>query len=49
MMKPIERLGIAMAANLNLDSLADRIRDDAVAHNLMVWAPSLVGAYARKS
>lgn len=44
-----ERLGIATAANLALNSLADRIRDDSVARKLMVWTPPLVGAYARRS
>ena len=44
-----EKLGIATAADLNLDSLADRIRDDAVTREVMVWAPPLVGAYTRRS
>lgn len=44
-----EKLGIATTAELRIDSLADRIRDDAVAHNLMVWGPPLVGAYACRS
>ena len=43
-----EKLGIATAADLNLDSLADRMRDDAVARDAMVWAPPLVGAYTRR-
>lgn len=42
-----EKLGIATVASLGLDSLADRLRDDAVAREVMVWAPSFVGAYAR--
>ena len=37
-----EKFGIATAADLNLDSLADRIRDDAVAREAMVWSPPLV-------
>ena len=44
-----EKLGIATVEALELDSLADRIRDDAVARELMVWAAPLVGAYARRS
>jgi len=44
-----EELGIANAADLGLDSLADRLREEAVSRELMVWTGPLVGAYARKS
>ena len=44
-----EKLGIATVADLHLDSLADRLRDEAVARELMVWTARLVGAYARRS
>ena len=44
-----EKLGIANAADLGLDSLADRLREEAVSRELMVWTGPLVGASARKS
>ena len=43
-----EKLGIATSTDLDLDSLADRIRDDAVTRELMVWTLPLVGAYTRR-
>jgi SAM-dependent methyltransferase len=43
-----EKLGIAKASELGLDSLAERLRDEAVAREMMVWTGQLVGAYARK-
>lgn len=43
-----EKLGIATVAELELDSLIDRIRDDAVARQIMVSSPPMVGAYARR-
>lgn len=42
-----EKLGIATVEGLGLDSLAERLRHEAVARDLMVWAPPLVGAYSR--
>jgi ubiquinone/menaquinone biosynthesis C-methylase UbiE len=42
------KLGVKRAMALDLESLADRIRDEAVARHLMVWSPPYVGAYARK-
>ena len=42
------KLGIADVGQLGLDTLADRIRDDAVARGAVVWTPSFVGAYARR-
>jgi len=41
------KLGIAGADRLGVDTLADRLRDDAVASRAVVWTPSFVGAYAR--
>jgi ubiquinone/menaquinone biosynthesis C-methylase UbiE len=41
------KLAIADTDQLGLDTLADRIRDAAIASNAIVWTPSLVGAYAR--
>ena len=33
---------------LDLDTLAERIRQDTTAKSAVVWIPSLVGAYARR-
>ena len=41
-------LGIATASELDIDSLADRLRTDAVRHQSLVWAPPLIGAFARR-
>jgi hypothetical protein len=41
------KLGIADPEELGLDTLAERIRADAVARGAVVWSPSFVGAYAR--
>lgn len=45
----MERFGIATASELDIDNLADRIRTDAVRHQSLVWAPPLIGAFARRS
>jgi SAM-dependent methyltransferase len=42
------KLAIADLDQLGLDTLTDRIRDDAVAAGAVVWTPSFVGAYARR-
>ena len=42
------RLGIDGAQQLDLDTLAERLRDDAVAHGAVVWGPALIGAHARR-
>lgn len=42
------KLAIADVDRLGLDTLTDRIRDDAVAGGAVVWTPSFVGAYARR-
>lgn len=39
--------GIADVNDLGLDTLADRLRDDTLASDAVVWTPSLVGAYTR--
>ena len=44
---PIRALGLATAEDLDLETLAERIRDDAVARRAVVWTPPLIGAYAR--
>ena len=43
-----EKLGIATVAELELDSLVDRIRDDAVSRQIIVSTPPMIGAYARR-
>jgi len=40
-------LGLATTEDLGLDTLAERIRDDAVTGRAVVWTPPLIGAYAR--
>ena len=42
------RLGIDDAQQLDLDTLAERLRDDAVARGAVVWGPALIGAHARR-
>lgn len=44
---PMQTLGLATAEELGLDTLAGRIRDDAVSRRAVVWSPPLIGAYAR--
>lgn len=41
-----ERMGLALASDLELDTLADRLRDEAVATGLLVSSPPFIGAYA---
>jgi hypothetical protein len=43
-----EKLGVTTSADLDIETLSDRIRDEAVSRNLMVWSPPFVGAYASK-
>jgi hypothetical protein len=42
------KLAIADVDQLRLDTLTDRLRDDAVASGAVVWTPSFVGAYAHR-
>jgi ubiquinone/menaquinone biosynthesis C-methylase UbiE len=42
------RLGIGDAQQLDLDTLAERLRDDAVARGAVVWGPPIIGAHARR-
>jgi SAM-dependent methyltransferase len=44
-----QKLGIASAEQLGLETLASRIREDAVARGAVVWSPPLIGAYARRT
>ena len=43
----IERAGIAEVADIGIDTLADRLRDDAVTHERVSFLPRVVGAWAR--
>jgi hypothetical protein len=43
----IERFGIATAAEVDIDTLADRLRDATVAADACWLSPVLVGAWAR--
>jgi ubiquinone/menaquinone biosynthesis C-methylase UbiE len=44
--RSLERLGIATAAEVEVESLGLRIRDEVVANNGIVISPSLIGAWA---
>jgi len=43
----MERLGIATVVEVEVESLALRIRDEVIANNGIVISPSLIGAWAR--
>jgi SAM-dependent methyltransferase len=43
-----ERLGIATAAEVGVDTLAERLREETVAHNACIMLPPLVGAWTRR-
>lgn len=43
----LERNGIATAREIEIDMLAERLREDAVAHHAVMFTPRLVGAWAR--
>jgi ubiquinone/menaquinone biosynthesis C-methylase UbiE len=45
----IEKLGLATAAEVDVDTLADRIRDEVVAGGGVIVSPTLVGAWARRA
>ena len=44
----MERTGVATAAEVGLDTLADRLREEIVAADATVVPPPLIGAWARK-
>ena len=44
----MDKLEIATTRQLDLDTLAERVRDDAVARGAVVWGPALIDAYARR-
>lgn len=43
-----ERLGVATAADVEIDTLAERLRHEAVASNACVMPPPLIGAWTRR-
>jgi len=43
----IERSGIAKAAEIDIDTLAARLRDDAVANHRVTFLSRVVGAWTR--
>ncbi|TGQ48085.1 MULTISPECIES: class I SAM-dependent methyltransferase [unclassified Mesorhizobium] len=43
----MERTGIATAADIGIDDLADRLRDEAVAHSACIMFPPMTGAWTR--
>jgi SAM-dependent methyltransferase len=45
----MDKLGVASAEDLGLETLAARIREDAVARGAVVWSPPLIGAHARRT
>jgi hypothetical protein len=44
----IERAGIATAEEIEIDTLADRLRQDAVTNERVIFLPRLVGAWGRQ-
>jgi SAM-dependent methyltransferase len=44
----MEKLGVAVAAEVDVDTLADRLRDEVVARGGVLVMPSLVGAWSSK-
>ena len=45
----MERMGIATATEVELATLAERMRDEVVASKGIVFSPALIGAWSRKS
>jgi ubiquinone/menaquinone biosynthesis C-methylase UbiE len=45
----MERTGIATAREIEIDTLAARLRDEALAHRATLFAPPLIGAWARRA
>jgi ubiquinone/menaquinone biosynthesis C-methylase UbiE len=43
----LERSGVATATEIEIDTLAERLREDAVARHAVMFTPRLVGAWAR--
>lgn len=45
----MERFGIATAAEVEIDSLAQRMRDEVLAKDGVIAAPLLIGVWARQA
>jgi len=43
----VERAGLASAAEVAIDTLADRLRQDATANEMVMFLPRMVGAWSR--
>ena len=43
----MERVGVATAAEVGIDTLAERLRQEVVANNATLVAPPYIGAWAR--
>ena len=43
----LERNGVATATEIEIDTLAERLREDAVARHAVMFTPRLVGAWVR--
>jgi hypothetical protein len=44
----MEKLGVATASEVDIETLRDRLRDDVVARNGVIVSPALIGAWAQK-
>ncbi|HET9913319.1 MAG TPA: hypothetical protein VFQ13_15595, partial [Anaerolineales bacterium] len=44
----MERTGIATAAEVDIDTLAARLREETLAHNSTIVSPAMIGAWAKK-
>lgn len=47
LLSDIERLGIATRAQVDIDTLAARLKNEAIARNAVIALPSVIGAWAR--
>ncbi len=45
----MERVGVVTAADVDIDTLADRLRQEAVANQATLVAPPLIGAWSRRA
>ena len=45
----MERVGVASAAEVSIDTLADRLRQEAIELGSCIMLPPLVGAWTRTS
>jgi len=47
LLRLVERAGLASAQEVAIDSLADRLRQDATANEIVTFLPRMVGAWSR--